>query len=265
VRWNTCASSIYVACGFNSTAFETSYSVASTPNALPAHMGIIEGNKTANKAEESPQDASNNNITKPTVNKDDEEYEMDNYDFFDDLNIDLVKGRLAGAVGDVAGTIGGSSAAMVCGMAGLWGGTCGGGRAKKTIIIKRAPALYPIMNPGMMMGGPGGRPLQQAPPPQQQQQQPPSAYIPLGVPVAPMQPYMNQVGTGVFYPDNRQIPPVDGTMIPFGPGKPFLFQCTDPRTFGTKLPKETGTVGSYVPNPQGGRTQPTHGIMVFKK
>ncbi|XP_035706887.1 uncharacterized protein LOC118435267 [Folsomia candida] len=173
---------------------------------------------------------------------------MDNCDYFDDLNIDMVHGR---AVGDAAGTLGGSSANIACAMVGwMFSGTCGGGKAKKTIYIKKVVPTHPI-NGGMPPGPPGST----GPP------GPPAVYLPLGTPnLPPMPPFMDGITptSGIFYPDNHQIPPVDGTMVPFGPKKPYLFQATDGNTFGGKLPKDKGTTGSYAPP----NSSPIHGIML---
>lgn len=85
-----------MACGFNAAAFsQYGQGLSADPVVAPPKPGSSAGPPppTVNK-------------TKPAVAKDDSEYEMDNCDYFDDLNIDMVHGR---AVGDAAGTLGGSS------------------------------------------------------------------------------------------------------------------------------------------------------------
>lgn len=76
-----------------------------------------------------------------------------------------------------------------------------------------------------------------------------------------MNPNPPVISTGTWFADDTRIPPIGGTMIPFGEGRPYLFQAIEGDTFGGKLPKEKSTVGIYSP---AGTNSPEyiHGILL---
>lgn len=68
---------------------------------------------------------------------------------------------------------------------------------------------------------------------------------------------------GVFYADNQAIPPVPGTLLPFGPRNPYLFTGANNQGFGPgKLPTSQSTTGGFMPKITGGENQVVHGVMV---
>lgn len=98
-----------------------------------------------------------------------------------------------------------------------------------------------------------------------------SVYLSVGTPVPALPKSMEgnppKISQGTFTLDSSTLPVTGGMMVPFGEGRPYLFQTTDPKTFGGKLAKESGTLGAYSPNPSSptAKRDLVHGIMVSRK
>jgi hypothetical protein len=113
VTWTTCSSTVFLSCGFNESAFSSlgHYKLEAEGSSLASKVPPPPIPSSSSASAPSPKTATSTNKTiKPFVATDDAEFDQNNYDFYDDLNVDLVHGRaLFDAVGETAGSVVGAA------------------------------------------------------------------------------------------------------------------------------------------------------------